>query len=204
MAKAGFQRKSQKWLQWFAVVFLFVATAGLLGGAIALAVSGLNGTAEDKEGSLWAGAFLLVLAGICAPFAYILLRKVVPRKAKHLSVTVDRPRARRGEEVVVRLDVLDPSDIAGQVDVCLRCTAFYEATTYVNGNRTSQTREHTAHDDRREVSGHGPQEFRFKLPADGPFSYEGTNFSMVWKVVARDAQPRRHDRTLEQPLEVLP
>jgi hypothetical protein len=74
----------------------------------------------------------------------------------------------------------------------------------VNGNRSSQTREHTAHEDRREVNGTGPQEFRFKLPADGPFSYEGTNLSMVWKLVARDPEPRRADRTLEQQIEVLP
>ena len=60
------------------------------------------------------------------------------------------------------------------------------------------------HEQRHEVNGHGPQEFRFELPADGPFSYEGTNLSMVWQVVARDPQPRRTDRTLVQPVQVLP
>src|SRR5918998_164279 len=112
MPKAGFQRKMQKGFAWFGFVFLLLGTAALLGGAIALAVSGFNG-----------------------------------------------PEARRGDEVVVRLDVLDPSAVAGQIDVTLRCTALYEVATTVNGNRTSQTREHAAHEDRREVNGAGPQEF---------------------------------------------
>ena len=200
MPKAGFQRKSKSGLEWFAFVFLLLITAGLLGAGLYFAVN-----PEDAgEDGIVAAVFMFFFAGITAPFAYILMRKVMPRKAKHLAISVDQPAPRRGDEVVVRLDVLDPGKIAGQVDVALRCIALYEATTYVNGNRTAQTREHTAHDDRREVTGAGPQEFRFKLPADGPFSYEGTNFSMVWKVVARDAQPRRSDRTLEQLLEVKP
>jgi hypothetical protein len=204
MPKAGFQRKTQKGFEWFGFIFLLLGTAAVLGGAIWLAVNGFSGPEEDRGESLIGAGFMVFLAGVCAPFAYLLMRKVMPRKAKHLSVAIDRPTARRGEEVVVRLDVLDPSEVAGQIDLTLRCTALYEVETYVNGNRTSQTREHAAHEDRREVNGAGPQEFRFKLPADGPFSYEGTNLSMVWKVVARDPQPRRADRTLEQLIEVLP
>jgi hypothetical protein len=204
MAKAGFQRKSQKWLLWFAFVFLLLGTAALLGGALALGVSGLNGTADDKTGALWAAGFLVLLAGICAPFAYMLMRKVIPRKAKHLALSLGSQRVRRGDDVTARVDVLDPGEVSGTVDLTLRCTALYEAETYVNGNRSSQTREQTVHEQRFELNGSGPQEFRFSLPADGPFSYEGTNFSMVWSIVARDPEPRRADRTLQQTIEVLP
>jgi hypothetical protein len=187
-------------LQWFALVFLLLATAGLLGAGVYFAI---NPDAAGDDGIVGA-IFMFFFAAIMAPFAYMLLRKLRPRRATHLSVSVDRPAPRRGEEVVVRLDVLDPGKIAGQVDVALRCIAHYEATAYVNGNRTAQTREHTAFEDRRELNGSGSQEFRFTLPADGPFSYEGTYLSTVWKVVARDAQPRRTDRVLEQELEVKP
>jgi hypothetical protein len=204
MAKAGFQRKSQKWLTWFAFVFLLLGTAALLGGAMALGVSGLNATADDETEALWAAGFLLLLAGICAPFAYILMRKVMPRKAKHLALSVGSQRVRRGDALTARVDVLDASEISGTVDLTLRCTALYEVETTVNGNRTSQTREQTVHEQRFELKGSGPEEFRFSLPADGPFSYEGTNFSMVWSIVARDPEPRRADRTLLQPIEVLP
>ncbi len=204
MAKAGFQRKTQKVFMWVGVVLLLGGTAALLGGALALAVDGFNGPDEDRSGALIAAAFLVFLAGVCAPFGYILLRKAIPRKAKHLSLSVNNPSVRRGDEVVARVDVLDASKISGRVDVTLRCTAFYDVEVYVNGNRSSQTREQAVHTQRHELNGHDPQEFRFELPADGPFSYEGTNLSMVWQVVARDPQPRRHDRTLTQPLEVKP
>jgi len=200
MAKAGFQRKMNSGLQWFAFVFLLAITAGLLGAGLYFAVN-----PEDAgEDGIIAAVFMFFFAGITAPFAYILLRKVMPRKAKHLSVTLDRPAARRGEEVVARIDVLDSSKVSGKVEVSLRCIAFYEAEQYVNGNRSAVTREHAVHSQFRELNGHGPQEFRFALPADGPFSYEGTNLSMVWQVFVRDPQPRRADRTLTAPLEVKP
>ena len=204
MPQPGFQTKSRNIGEWFAAVFLLLTTAGLLGGSLALAVSGLNGTADNEGEALGAAAFLLFLAGVCAPFAFILVRKVMPRRAKHLAVAVQQPKVRRGEDVVARLEVLNPGKITGQVDLSLRCTALYEVAISQNGSRTAQTREHTVHEQTFALNGSGPQEFRFGVPADGPFSYEGTTFSMVWRVVARDTQPRRTDRTLEEPVEVLP
>ena len=126
--------------------------------------------------------------------------------AKGLEVRVDQSEVRRGEEIDVRVVVTEP-DRLGELETGLVCTEYYDEEVHT-GDETGPARmtckavEHEAWQPLPSTAGeHG---VRFAVPANAPFSYEGTYLSFGWEVVARGRRDRKLDVRVSQEISVRP
>jgi hypothetical protein len=98
----------------------------------------------------------------------------------------------------------------GQVEVGLVCTERYDYentwTDKDGGTQSSrETAEEYAHEESQTAGpGVGQQSFRFTLPSEAPFSYNGECLSFRWEVVALGRRSRRLDAQARSELWVLP
>ena len=126
------------------------------------------------------------------------------RNSPHLQLSLPRDTFLLGETIAPRFEITNLSRLQGEVEVGLVCTCFYdyeyETQTEHGTSSSRQTRTVTALEfwtpAQRVV---GPQELRFVIPADGPYSHEGKAVSYAWKVSARERK-RGIDRFTDLPI----
>lgn len=183
---------------------LFVAAIFVLGGA-AVAIYGFASRdgAVNSSASTAVTIFGIVFALVCLAVAYGLFRSVFPPKARHLKVEVERSDLKRGDEVIVRLEV--GARASDKLELGLVCTEYYAARkSDAQGNTQRATDEAVAFEDWRPQSGGPLQTVRFAVPGDAPYSYRGDCLSYVWRVSAREPRRLRFDPATNIPLEVRP
>lgn len=126
--------------------------------------------------------------------------------AKGLEVRVDRPEVRRGEEIEALVVVTEP-DRLGELEAGLVCTEHYDEEVHT-GNDSGPSRmtckaiEHEAWQPLPNMA--GEHSVRLVVPANAPFSYEGTYLSFQWEVVARGRRDRKLDVRASQEISVRP
>jgi hypothetical protein len=136
------------------------------------------------------------------------LRTPAP-SARSFEVAGEPLEVRRGGEVEAGLTVYDPEEIGERLEVGLVCVERYDraVSSRTEGGETVADRaiaEDVAYE--RWVPARRTEEeqiFRFRIPADAPYSYEGEFLSFAWRVSARE--PARTDEgTSDDPIWVLP
>ncbi|HEX3316374.1 MAG TPA: hypothetical protein VHR88_00015 [Solirubrobacteraceae bacterium] len=131
------------------------------------------------------------------------------RGAEGFSLVLDRYELRRGQSVVVTVQVSDPNLITGIFELGLVCTERWaELHTHAASN--------TSMPDRRET--YEAPIYQWWIPLDrtqpridmtlpvvagAPFSHDGTALSFLWTVTARDRRSG-FDHLDRRPLTVLP
>ena len=127
------------------------------------------------------------------------------RRTRGLQVDAGVHGVRRGEEVEALVTITSPKGL-GDLEVGLVCTEYYdEESTDSDGDTSRATVEEVAHEDWQPVEElTGVQSVRLAIPADAPFSYEGTCLSFKWELVARGHKSRGLDAQARSDLSVLP
>jgi hypothetical protein len=127
------------------------------------------------------------------------------RRTRGLQVDAGVHGVRRGEEVEALVTIASPKGL-GDLEVGLVCTEYYdEETTDSDGDTSRSTAEEIAYEDWLAVEElTGVQSVRLAIPADAPFSYEGTCLSFKWELVARGHKSRGLDAQARSDLSVLP
>lgn len=96
-----------------------------------------------------------------------------------VALSVTPAAIRRGEEVEARLaGSLDP-----RLELGLVCDVWYDVEVGSGEDRSRTTKRALVWEDWRPSS----PAMRFRVPEDGPYSWEGTNLSFGWRIVARQA-----------------
>jgi hypothetical protein len=185
----------------FAAALVFIAGVVVPIYAFASRSSAVDDNARTAV-TIFGIAFLLIFLSL----TYGLVRTVFPPKASHLKVEVDRRELRRGEDVVVRLEVTRDPKPDDKLELGLVCTEFYdEKKSDGRGGSTRGTSEAKAFEDwRPQTSAQPMHEVRFAIPADGPYSYRGDCVSFVWRVSAREPKRLRFDRATNLQIVVRP
>ena len=187
----------------FTAALLAIAGPGLAIYAFATA-----GDAVSDNAAMWTriagaalGAFFLIIA-------YVLFRKVVPPKARHLKITLSADQARRGDTIDARLEVTRAGD--DEIELGLVCTEYYdvEKTSYSSNSgstRYRDTEDAIAHEEWRPASpSQSIHNVRFQIPPDAPFSFKGSCLAFEWRISARQPKRMRFDRSTKVDLKVLP
>jgi hypothetical protein len=127
------------------------------------------------------------------------------RRTRGLQVDAGVQGVRRGEEVEALVTIASAKGL-GDLEVGLVCTEYYdEETTDSDGDTSRSTAEEIAYEDWLQVEElTGVQSVRLAIPADAPFSYEGTCLSFKWELVARGHRSRGLDAQARSDLSVLP
>jgi len=127
------------------------------------------------------------------------------RRTRGLQVDAGVHGVRRGEEVEALVTIASAKGL-GDLEVGLVCTEYYdEETTDSDGDTSRSTAEEIAYEDWLQVEElTGVQSVRLAIPADAPFSYEGTCLSFKWELFARGQRSRGLDAQARSDLSVLP
>lgn len=172
---------------------------------VAASVLFFTGTVESEDptgagvGCAVAGALFLLAAPLIARFVGR------SRRAGQLELTAAPSVLSRGDEVRARLRISDTSKPVGEVEVGLVCVELYDLWVWVNGRRQLTTRESVAWETWQAARQAEPlQEFRFAVPHEAPFSYEGQCLSMAWRVTAREDRQARRDPRSDEPIWTRP
>lgn len=170
---------------------------------------------------LLTGDLLFVAGGIAGAAAFIgggfaFYRQRRPRIARHLRLATEALELRRGDTVGCRLEITDPDRVGERIEVGLVCTVRYDVLehrgqghggigrTGSSGPRRT-THQETAYEHWVPASrSERLQPFSLTLPADQPYSHEGSCLSFAWRVTAREPTALRSDPSRHQPIWVLP
>lgn len=187
---------------------LFSAALLVVGGVgLAIYAWVSAGDAVSDSAARWTKVAGVVLPLFFVLIAYVLFRKVIPPKARHLKVTLSSGQANRGDSIDARLEVLRAGD--DPIEIGLVCTEYYDVQkTSQTSNGSSQyrdTEDAIAHEEWQPVSpNQSIHNVRFQIPADAPFSFKGDCLAFEWRVSARQPKKMRFDRTSDVDLTVLP
>jgi hypothetical protein len=110
--------------------------------------------------------------------------------ASHLEVKVQPPRVRRGDEVVVRVRVLDPDAVRGALSVAIRSRRRQRIGSSQPVYEFSDLDESSS--EWRTLEGSGPWEERFTVPADGRASGDLAG-RWTWRVELRERRTGGRD-----------
>ncbi len=126
--------------------------------------------------------------------------------AKGLEVRVDQPEVRRGEEIEALVVVAEPEGL-GELEAGLVCTEHYDEEVHTGSDSgtsrmTCDAVEHEAWQPLPSMA--GEHSVRLAVPANAPFSYEGSCLSFRWEVVARGRRDRKLDARASQEISVRP
>ncbi len=184
---------------------IFVGVLGCMGtGFLLLGLPVLALVVVRGEFGLVGGPFVLVGVALVAG-AWALYRRSRGRVAKFLELRIDPQEVRRGDRVHVTLRITDAGEAVDRVDVGVVCTEYYDHRVQSGDGRSGRgTGEAVAFERwERASSSATHQSFTFNIPADAPFSYEGSAVSYAWKASARIPQAMRSDPARHRPLWVL-
>jgi hypothetical protein len=179
-------------------VLLFIG-----GVAVAIYAFASRGGAVDDTARTVLTVFGIVFALVFTALAYGLVRSVFPPKARHVKVEVERAELKRGEDVLVRVEVSERA--SDRLELGLVCTEYYDKQTRdAKGNTNRTTAEAVAFADWRPQSAGPVQSVRFTIPAEAPYSFRGNCVSYVWRVSAREPRRLRFDPATNVHLVVRP
>lgn len=136
----------------------------------------------------------------------------VKRQVKSFDVEVipDRWALRRGEEATVEVRIGKPKADRPKLEVGFLCQAFYDVEETVrrsdDTDRRRVTKRATLFEEWPAFDPSLPeQSFTVRIPADAPFSYRGSAFSISWMALAREKRRWfQSDAGHVATLEVLP
>jgi hypothetical protein len=180
---------------------------GFVAGAVVLLVIAKH--AKSPSGARIGAAILGLFGLLMIVLLVYVLRRLRPRQARYLELRVEPIEVRRGDTVNATLVISDPDKLGDKLELGLVCTEYYdvEHTVYTQ-NGTQRQRETKSTDAFSTWSepdkGRLQQTFRFTVPADAPFSYEGGTVTWAWHVSALDRQPHRTDTHRDVPIWVSP
>lgn len=112
--------------------------------------------------------------------------------ASHLEVKVQPSRVRLGDEVVVRVRVLDPDAVQGELRVSIQSRRRQRIGSTEPVSEFAQLDESSS--EWRTLEGRGPWEERFTVPADGRASGDRAG-RWRWRVELRERRTARDVRT---------
>jgi hypothetical protein len=117
----------------------------------------------------------------------------------HLRCELDHPAVRRGDRGSVRLTVLDPTRVRGDLHLSVMCRETYHyRTNSDNHGPRRQVRSHVLWDAPLGAPTPG-RPLEFQVPPELPFSWEGTIVKYTWTVTATEKVERGLDPTIELP-----
>jgi hypothetical protein len=160
---------------------------------------------EDGQFPLWlfwilfAAVAGLVLAGI----AHRYRRRLRPR-SDTVEIAATGP-ARRGESVDVAITIRDGAHTGVRIKVGIFCLERYDVEESTKNSTRRVTREDVAHEEWLEVSpSEAQQGLSFVVPAEGPYSYQGSCLSFEWRAEALEIARLRPDAVADCTFEVRP
>jgi hypothetical protein len=159
----------------------------------------------DAQGVIY--AVLGALAVVFVVAMWLLARRLRSGEALQFEVLAQPLELRRGGEVEAELLVYEPNRLAGQLEVGVVCVERYDRRAS-EGEGDSDGRE-IAEDVAYERwlparRTEEEQRFRFRIPAQAPYSHEGELLSFAWSVSARDADASNPESRSDDPIWVLP
>jgi hypothetical protein len=184
------------------------ALLAIAGPGLAIYAFATAGDAVSDNAAMWTRIGGAALGAFFLFIAYVLYRKVVPPKARHLKVTLSATEARRGDTIDARLEVTRAGN--EEIELGLVCTEYYdvEKTSYSSNSgstRYRDTEDAIAHEEWRPASpSQSIHSVRFQIPPEAPFSFKGSCLAFEWRVSARQPKRMRFDRSTNVPLKVLP
>jgi len=129
------------------------------------------------------------------------------RRTHGLAVAATEQELHRGDEVEALL-MISRSEGLGRLEVGLLCTEYYAEEVNDPGEDDTPRRStatHTAYETWLPVENVlGEQSVCLVIPADAPFSYEGTALSFTWQLLARGRKSHGLDAQASTALSVLP
>jgi hypothetical protein len=192
----------------FPLLFGFVGTVGaaMLAAGMWVAAGG-RGDRFDRGSELLGGLVLIAGGLLCASVAYWQIRKVRPvslrRRLGRTRITAD-DESRRGMTVTARVDA---NTTDRELEIGLVCVEAFDVVSHARTQAGSINIRQTSYATTWETWQHlGPdtRTYRFLIPADGPYSYEGDCLSYAWRVSVREVRRLRVDPRLDRPIWVHP
>jgi hypothetical protein len=202
----GRQARRQNRGTWFALALLTLMAAFLFG--IAVWELGWQPGGVSSGTAAGVAAFMSALGALVLGLAWYAWRKVRPPKLKHVRLSVTPTELRRGGRVQATVELSGSPRAGAELELALVCTERYDVKKRViNPNGADYDQRVTRSEDvHREVASVDASRTgaTFEVPADLPFSYEGDCISAAWHVHLIERRPRARDRSLDEPVWVLP
>jgi hypothetical protein len=167
-----------------------VPVFGFVGVFVAAAVVAFGVLLGSLPGGPPAWPFFVVAAGALVVFWSVargLWHGGHRRSAHGLELAVDRQELRRGDRIGAT------ASGEGDLEVGLVCTEHYDVLRHVGSDTRSRVTESAPAWQAWVPAPHAAlgQGVELAVPADGPYSYEGTCVSLSWAVVVRRVGERR-------------
>ena len=158
----------------------------------------------DAQLPFW--LFWVIFAAV-AGIALLGLGRRYRRKLRPRSDTVEITAggARRGGNVDVAITIRDGAHTGVRLRVGVFCLERYDVEESTKNSTRRVTREDLAHEEWREVSASEAQQgLTFTVPAEAPFSYQGSCLSFEWHAEALEVARLRPDAVASSTFEVQP
>jgi hypothetical protein len=189
--------------------FVGVVGTAMFAAGVWVAAGG-RGAGFDRREELLGGLFFAAMGLLCVYGAMVIWQRGEPRRHPRLrrtTLSVDGETLHRGDEISVTLSSPQTND--DRLEVGLACDERFDTQVrvYVRGASTvrRQTGEVTVYERWQPVApGVDGQTFRFTVPTEAPYSYEGDCVSFAWRVSARAVRPLRKDPRVDRPIWVEP
>jgi hypothetical protein len=161
--------------------------AGVVGAAI---VVGFGALLASLPGGPPSWPFFVGAVGVLAffwLFARTMFRGARPRYAPGLEVQVERQELRRGDRVAAVVSG------EGELEVGLVCTQSFDVWRRIGNDSRSRVTDSASVWQEWIPASHGAlgRRVELRLPAEGPYSYEGDCVSFGWAVVVRRVGEQR-------------
>ena len=177
-----------------------------IAGAVVLYVLGMSCSAGDTSCQpvlfLWFSCGVLLFGLLMYWIGRFIDKRKRRRNAPHLQLSLPRGQFHLGETIEPQLRITSMSRLEGDLEVGLVCTCFfdyeYEVHTQHGTSTSRQTRSAPAFEEWKPADKTPEQTLSFEIPADGPYSHEGSAVSFAWKVTARERR-RGIDRFTDLP-----
>jgi hypothetical protein len=172
--------------------------------------AGGRGPEFDRMEELLGGLFFGGMGLLIVAVSYLQLRARIPMRLRArvpgANLAVERLDVRRGDEVTATLTL---NAAAEGIRLGIVCVERYDlqSRAYTKGGPITirQTNEATAYEEWQPVEAVAGEHSRtFRIPRDGPYSYEGDCVSYAWRISARALRRLRADPRLDQPIWVQP
>lgn len=182
-----------------------LALAALGGGVVLFATAS---TDTSPSGARVGGIVLVAMAVFFAWLTYWIWRRGNPRQCGYLRLVVDPVEARRGDTVRATLTITDVDHCGEQLELGLVCTEYWDDKVESYNQYGEQTNRVTktvdAAKEFRPAQRVAQQTMEFQVPAESPFSYEGSAVSWAWHVSAVDRREHHVDPRRDVPIWVSP
>lgn len=155
------------------------------------------------SGALFWVFFLAVAAAVLTSLVWRHRRRLRPRSRKVEIAITDA--VRRGQSVQVAVAIRNGAHSALRLKVGVLCLERYDVEESDKDTTHRVTREDFAHEEWREVSASEAQQgLTFAIPAEAPYSYQGSCLSFVWHAEALEVARMRPDPVASCDFEVRP